>query len=117
MTEAPSPSDNRRITAYADFWPYYLTEHRDPASRRLHYVGSGLSLALLASAFATATPLLVLAAVVSGYFFAWVGHFFFERNKPATFRYPFWSLISDFRMFGLWLAGRLEPELRKAGAL
>ena len=104
-----------RITTYSAFWPYYLREHAKPRTRSLHFLGTGLALCLLAGAAFLGQWSMLLAAVVSGYAFAWVGHFFVEKNRPATFTYPLWSLFSDFRMFFLWLAGRLAPELRRAG--
>ena len=104
-----------RFQHYADFWPYYLTEHSRPATQTLHFIGTALALLLLATAVVTQLWWLLLAAVVSGYLFAWIGHLAIERNRPATFTYPLWSLISDFRMFFLWLAGRLDRELQRAG--
>ncbi|MCW5723927.1 MAG: DUF962 domain-containing protein [Maricaulaceae bacterium] len=104
-----------KITAYSDFWPYYLREHARPATRNWHYAGSALAAGVLVWALATQTWWGLLLVPVSGYFFAWMSHAFVEKNKPATFTYPVWSLISDYRMFGLWLAGRLGPELEKAG--
>ncbi len=102
-----------KLQNYADFWPYYLGEHGKRATRNLHYFGTSLGLALLAAAIATGNWWLLLVALVSGYMFAWIGHFFVEHNRPATFTYPFWSLISDFRMFGYWLTGRLGRELER----
>ena len=105
----------KTISTYSEFWPHYLREHAKPATRALHYFGTGLALALLAWAIVSQTWWAIAAAVVSGYLFAWIGHFRIERNRPATFTYPTWSLLSDFRMFFLWATGRLGPELRRAG--
>ena len=103
-----------RITTYAAFWPYYLREHARPATRALHYMGTGLAIACAVAA-ATTDTWLWLAVPVAGYGFAWVAHAAVEHNRPATFTYPTWSLISDFRMFGLWITGRLGPHLARAG--
>ena len=100
---------------YADFWPHYLAEHSHPVNRALHYLGSSLGLALLAAAAILADWRLLPAALVAGYAFAWVGHFRVERNKPATFGYPLWSFVSDFRMLALAATGRLAPELARHG--
>ena len=105
----------RRFGTYGAFWPYYLTEHRKPMTRLVHFAGTALAIATLVVALATRTWWLLALVPVAGYGFAWAGHALIERNRPATFTYPLWSLFSDFRMFFLWIAGRLEPELRKAG--
>lgn len=105
----------REYTTFSAFWPYYLREHAKPSTRALHYVGSALAIAVLITALVMRNWWLLLAVPVSGYFFAWVSHAFIERNKPATFTYPLWSLISDYKMFGLFLTGRLDPELDAAG--
>ena len=76
---------------------------------------AGFAAALTVLAIVTLNPWWLLGSVLSGYAFAWIGHFTIEHNRPATFTYPFWSLWSDFRMYGLWIAGRLGPHLRRAG--
>jgi len=102
-----------KITTYSDFWPFYLGEHRRPATRAIHIFGTGLGLLILLAALVTSTWWLLIAALVCGYLFAWLSHAFVERNRPATFTYPLWSLFSDFRMFFLFLAGKLEGEIEK----
>ena len=106
---------SERKANYAEFWPFYLQEHAKPRTRHLHYVGTGLVILIAVFALATQRWLWLAAMPVAGYFFTWTSHAFVERNKPATFTHPLWSLISDFRMFFLWLTGRLKPELEKAG--
>ncbi|WP_120995353.1 Mpo1-like protein [Stutzerimonas urumqiensis] len=97
-----------RFTRFADFYPFYLEEHRNPTCRRLHFAGSVLVLALLAATLATGQWLLLLAMPVVGYGFAWVGHFVFEKNRPATFQYPLYSLLGDWVMFRDMLIGRIR---------
>ena len=104
-----------KSATYKEFWPRYLGEHRQPANRALHYLGTLLGIVLLVTAIILGSWWHALAAVVCGYAFAWAGHSFIERNKPATFTHPFWSLISDFRMLGIWVSGRMEEELERHG--
>jgi hypothetical protein len=102
-----------RLASYEEFWPFYVSQHRHPVNRGLHFSGTTLVLACLA-ATVVLSPYFLLAAPFAGYGFAWIGHFFVERNKPATFSYPLWSLRGDFRMYRLTLLGRMGPEIEKA---
>jgi hypothetical protein len=105
-----------RLSSFQEFWPYYVAQHLDPVNRALHFLGTSLALAALAAA-ATLQPWWALVIPLAGYGPAWIGHFFFERNKPATFRYPLWSLRGDLRMYALLWRDRMEPELARALAL
>jgi len=105
-----------RLHTYEEFWPYYVSEHSRPATRALHVLGTSLVL-LTAGAAALLSPWWLLAAPVAGYGPAWIAHFLVEKNRPATFTYPWWSLRGDFRMFGLMLRGRMGPEVERARRL
>ena len=96
---------------FADFYPFYLSEHSNRTNRRLHFIGTTLGIAALLHALSTLNFWWLLAGVVIGYAFAWVGHFFVERNKPATFQYPLWSFRADWRMWRLMLLGRMREEV------
>ena len=97
-----------RFDRFAEFYPYYLEEHSNPVCRRLHFAGSLLVLAILAAALISRQWLWLLGMPLAGYGFAWVGHFFFEHNRPATFRHPFYSLLGDWVMFKDMLIGRVR---------
>lgn len=105
----------KTIQTYADFWPYYLREHARPATRAWHYVGTAVAIAVLLVVLVTQRWALLPLVLISGYLFAWLSHALIERNKPATFTYPLWSLMSDFRMLFCFLTGRMGRELEKAG--
>ena len=105
-----SVADKPGAPAYAsfrDFYPFYLGEHRNRTSRRLHVSGSLLGIALLIAALGSGRLGLLWAVPVAGYGFAWVGHFFFEKNTPATFTHPFYSLRGDLTMMVEVLTGRM----------
>ena len=105
-----------RYASYEEFWPFYVSQHRHPTNRRLHFAGTSLVLvALVLGVFVS--PIFFLAAPVFGYGFAWLGHFAFEKNKPATFTYPLWSLRADFRMYRLLLLGGMDREDEKTDRL
>ncbi|MDZ3822905.1 MAG: DUF962 domain-containing protein [Pseudoxanthomonas sp.] len=100
---------SRRFNSFREFYPYYLSEHRNRVCRRLHVVGSGLIVLLVGAVLARLlSPWWLLAVPVLGYGFAWVGHFVFEKNRPATFTYPLWSLMGDWVMFKDVLTGRIR---------
>lgn len=101
-----------RYTSLKDFYPYYLQEHQNPTCRRLHFIGTGLLFVILGVALYLSNYWLLFLIPVVGYGFAWVGHFFYEKNKPATFQYPFYSLASDFILFFDLLRGkeRFDPK-------
>jgi hypothetical protein len=96
-----------RIQTYAEFWPFYLQEHSKPVCRVLHFIGTTGHFALMGVAIATLNPWFILLSAISGYGFAWPAHFLVEKNKPATFKHPFWSLISDYRMWFHMVTGKL----------
>jgi hypothetical protein len=104
---------------FEEFWPHYVREHLHPTSRILHWIGTSsallIALAMLANALREGTlahaPYYVLAGLIVGYAFAWAGHLLFERNRPATFRHPLWSLRGDLRMWRLITLGRMDAEI------
>jgi hypothetical protein len=106
-TVATNPERLVACATFAEFYPLYLAEHRNPISRRLHFTGSTLALVCLFFLVFTANPWWLLMAVVSGYAFAWIGHYFFEHNRPASFKRPVYSLMGDWVMWWQMLSGRL----------
>ena len=102
-----------RYTSLKEFYPYYLSEHQNTTSRVLHFTGTGLLIFVAIAALILGKFSLLLLMPLIGYGFAWVGHIFFERNKPATFKYPFYSLASDFKLFFDIL--RVKQKFRSSG--
>lgn len=101
-------TDPRQFTRFADFYPFYLSEHANRTCRRLHFVGSSLALVCLALAILTASAGWLLLGLLAGYGFAWLGHFGFEKNKPASFKRPLYSFMGDWVMYrDIWL-GRVK---------
>ena len=94
--------------SFKDFYPFYLNEHSNLTSRKLHFLGTCGVLSILLLFFFTGNPQVLWGLPVIGYGFAWIGHFIFEKNRPATFKHPFYSLMGDFRMFWDILAGRVR---------
>ena len=99
------------FSSFEAFWPYYLSQHSKRVTRLVHVTGTLLALFALVKTVLAPSLGTFLAVPVFGYGFAWVAHFFVQENRPATFRYPLWSLQGDFYMLWLWLSGRLETEL------
>ena len=100
---------------YAEFWPRYLAAHADRRTRALHYLGTLGAATFVGLAISLGDWRWLVTAPLVGYAPAWLGHAVFERNRPETFQHPVWSLLSDFRMLGLFLTGRLGAELRRRG--
>ena len=100
-------SYTERYPSFESFYSFYLTEHRNPTCRRLHFAGTFLVVLSFLAIVGTESWSFLWVLPVFGYGFAWTGHFFFEKNRPATFRHPLYSLMGDFRMFYQILTGRL----------
>jgi len=102
-----------RIQTYDEFYRFYLLEHQNKTCRTLHFIGTFLVFIMAFAAIFSGRSYLWILVPVMGYGFAWVGHYFFEKNQPATFKYPLWSLISDFKMFFQLLIGRISFDGKK----
>lgn len=108
MANAVFDGDPKSLHSFAEFYPYYLGEHRNATCRRLHFIGSTLALICLWALLWTRQPGFLVAALVFGYGFAWVGHYRFEKNRPASFKRPVYSFMGDWRMyFDIW-TGKIE---------
>ena len=98
---------------FSEFWPFYLQEHIHPVNRRMHFIGTLLAIITLAWGMVAFDWRCFFIAPLIGYGFAWCGHFVFQKNKPATFKYPGWSFVGDFKMFGLIASGRMDAEIER----
>jgi hypothetical protein len=103
----------KQYETLAEFWPFYVSEHSKPLTRLLHFVGTTTLFIWLLVAVVRREARWLPLVVISPYAYAWVSHFFVEKNKPATFKYPLKSLISDFKMYGLMWQGKMEAEVAK----
>lgn len=106
-TEIAVVENIKRFNSFAEFYPYYLSEHSNSTCRRLHFIGTTLVIFILALTIGRGAWMLLWALPLAGYTFAWVGHFFFEKNRPATFQHPFYSLLGDFVMYRDMILGRV----------
>lgn len=107
-------STEKVYTTFWDFYPYYLTEHARPINRALHFIGTTFVIGFFIIAIVLKNPLWLLLIPISGYGFAWVGHFGLEKNRPATFKYPFYSLGSDFVMYYHTITGQVNRKVDEA---
>jgi len=98
-----------KYQSFREFWPFYVGEHHLKLTRTFHFIGTLTVIALIPLSFLY-NPYLLLIAPVAGYGFAWFSHYFIEKNRPATFTYPAWSLIADFKMFALMAIGKMNDE-------
>lgn len=106
--KGPATVENvKQFNSFAEFYPYCLSEHGNSTCRRLHFVGTTLVIGILAYAVGRGSLGLLLAVPIAGYSFAWIGHFFFEKNRPATFKHPFYSLLGDFVMYRDMILGKV----------
>ncbi len=106
-------SPRARFESSDEFWPFYVSQHLRRATRRLHFAGTSAGLACLAAFVLTQNVLLIPLGLAVSYGLAWIGHFCFEKNSPATFQYPLFSFRADFRMYGLMWSGRMEAEINR----
>lgn len=103
----------KKIKTYAEFWDFYVSEHSQPLTRYLHFVGTTLGLVLLVWIIRSGNWIYFPLCLVIGYGFAWFSHFYIEKNKPASFKYPLWSFISDYKMMFCMLTGKMNAEVER----
>jgi hypothetical protein len=110
-------SEDKRIESFEEFWPYYVRAHSKKGTRTLHFVGTTMAMACVGGALVFRRPSLLLLAPIVGYGPAWIGHFFIEKNKPATFEHPLWSLRGDLLMWSKTIAGTMDAEVERCIAM
>jgi hypothetical protein len=110
-----SSTSESRFQSFAEFWPFYVREHSRPATRAMHFLGSTLVIAVLVAAIVWRQWWLLIALPIVGYGFAWISHFTIEHNRPATFKYPLWSLAADWKMWLLMATGQMGKEIERVG--
>jgi hypothetical protein len=100
--------EHKEFKSFEEFWPFYMSEHSDRTNRRVHFIGTMGVFDFLIAAVVTGNPWLLIGMPLCGYGFAWFGHFIIEKNRPATFQHPLWSLRGDFKMFFKILTGKMK---------
>jgi hypothetical protein len=113
MEQTQTQSPSQVYTSFEEFWPFYLSQHAHPVCRALHILGTSLGILIFVNGLMNGYWRSVFPALIVGYGFSWVGHFFFEKNRPATFTYPKWSFRGDFKMLKLFYTGQLKRELAR----
>jgi hypothetical protein len=104
-----------RSSSFAEFWLHYLHGHAHAGTRGLHYLGTAIAGIGILVGLLTLNPWLAFFGILGAYSLAWLGHFFIEHNRPCVFQHPLWSFLGDMRMLRLWIVGRLNAQLRRAG--
>lgn len=110
----PQPAKVKRYQSFSEFWPFYVTEHSQPGTRLLHLIGTTIGVGLLIYFIVSGRWWLFPLVFVPGYGCAWAAHFLIEKNRPATFEYPLWSFMGDYKMIALMVAGKMGNELEQA---
>jgi len=103
----------RKYNSFSEFWPHYLAEHSQPTTRLLHLMGTTVGIVCAVYFIASGRWWLFPLGLIPGYGAAWIGHFFIEKNRPATFQHPLWSFMGDYKMIGMMLSGRMKTEVER----
>jgi hypothetical protein len=111
-----SSTPARKFNSFTEFWPHYVAEHSQPATRLLHLMGTSVAIACVVYFIASGRWWLFPLALIPGYGAAWTGHFFIEKNRPATFQHPLWSFMGDYKMIGMMLSGKMGAEVKRVAS-